>query len=113
MSKWIKKGDEVVVISGNDKGRRGNVLHIDGERVVVQGINIRKKHAKRRSETQTATIIDKEVAIHISNVSLSVDGNPIKLNVRKTDGGAKELFYKQDNKEIVFRTFKASAKKST
>jgi len=109
MSKWIKKGDKVVILSGNDKGRTGNVLKVTDEKIAVQGINIRKKHAKRRSEAQTATILEREVPIHISNVCLcDEDGKAIKLKVRTTDKGGKELFYLRDKKEVVFRTLKKS-----
>lgn len=107
MSKWIKKGDKVVVISGNDKGRTGTVLRKQEDRVVIQGINIRKKHAKRRSEVQTPTILEIEVPVHISNVSLCDDQNkPIKLKIRNAEKGVKELYYLQDGKEVVFRTLK-------
>jgi large subunit ribosomal protein L24 len=107
MSKWIKKGDKVVVVSGNDKGRTGTILRKKGDRVVVQGINIRKKHAKRRAQAQTPTILEIEVPIHISNVQLCDENNkPIKLKVRSTDKGEKELFYLQDKKEVVFRAVK-------
>jgi len=107
MSKWIKKGDKVVVIAGNDKGRTGTVLKKAGERVVIQGINIRKKHAKRRTQAQTPTILEIEVPVHISNVSLCDEQDkPIKLKVRSAAGGVKELYYLQDKKEVVFRTLK-------
>lgn len=71
----IKKDDVVEVIAGNDKGRRGRVLQVllDEERVVVEGINIRKKHQRPvqagRSQTQGG-IIQFEAPIHISNVML-------------------------------------------
>jgi large subunit ribosomal protein L24 len=68
MSKSIKKGDRVLVITGNERGRTGTVLRRTESHVVIQGMNIRKKHAKRRAEVQTATIIEVEMPIHISNV---------------------------------------------
>ena len=51
MSKWIRKGDKVVVTSGNDKGKTGEVILRKEDRVVVQGVNIRKKHVKRQQKT--------------------------------------------------------------
>ena len=71
MSKQIKKGDRVLVIAGNDKGKSGEVLSRSKERILIQGINVRKKHMKRTQESQGGRIIDMEVPIHISNVTLS------------------------------------------
>jgi large subunit ribosomal protein L24 len=106
MSKWVRKGDSILVTAGNDKGRVGKVLSRKGDRVVVQGINIRKKHVKRRSETQTSNIIEIERAIHISNVSFcDNDGSRVSVKSRKTDNG-KELFYMKDEREVFFRSLK-------
>ena len=80
MSKWIRKGDRVVVVAGNDKGKAGEVLSRSEERVLVQGINVRKKHMKRTQEAQGPRIIEMEVPIHISNVALcDKEGTPLKL----------------------------------
>ncbi len=104
MNKWIKKGDKVVVIAGNDKGRMGDVIRKTGDKILVQGINIRKKHVKRKTKAPGAGIIDIECPIHISNVSLCNDeGRPIKLKVRLGEGGAKELIYLDQGKEVTFR----------
>lgn len=110
MSKWIKKGDKVVVVTGNDRGRTGTVLRRKGERIAIQGINIRKKHAKRRSQAQSAEILEIEVPIHVSNVCLCDDNDkPIKnLKVRTSKDGGKELFYLQDKKEVIFRSLRKS-----
>ena len=68
----IRKGDEVVVISGRDKGKRGTVLRrVDAEHVVVEGINRVKKHQRPNPmQGQTGGIVDKDMPIHISNVAL-------------------------------------------
>mgnify|MGYP000996504367 CR=1 FL=1 len=68
----IKKGDEVVVITGKDKGKRGTVLaRIDAEHVVVEGVNRAKKHVKPNPiKGVTGGIVDKDMPIHISNVAL-------------------------------------------
>ena len=68
----IRKGDEVVVISGRDKGKRGTVLRrVDAEHVVVEGINRGKKHQRPNPmKGQTGGIVDKDMPIHISNVAL-------------------------------------------
>jgi large subunit ribosomal protein L24 len=103
MSKWIKKGDKVVVIAGNDKGKTGDVIQLKGERILIQGINIRKKHAKRKTKAPGAEILEMECPIHVSNVSLcNDDGKPIKVKVRQTDG-KKELVYLEKGKEVTLR----------
>ena len=68
----IRKGDEVVVISGRDKGKRGTVLRrVDAEHVVVEGINRVKKHQRPNPmKGQTGGVVDKDMPIHISNVAL-------------------------------------------
>jgi large subunit ribosomal protein L24 len=104
MSKWIKKGDRVVVISGNDKGIIGSVISRKGERVHVQGVNIRKKHVKSRSQTQPSRIIEIEGSIHVSNLCLcDEDGKRIKLKVRERSNGKKELYYLDGEKEVMHR----------
>jgi large subunit ribosomal protein L24 len=105
MSKWIKKDDKVLVVTGNEKGRTGAVLSKKGDQVVIQGINIRKKHAKRRAQVQTPTIIEIERPVHVSNVCLcDPDGKPIYLKSRTNAKGQKELFYLEGKKEVVHRT---------
>ena len=67
----VKKGDRVVVISGSDKGKRGEILRVmpDEGRVLVSGINLVKRHTKQSAKTQGG-IISKESTIHVSNVAL-------------------------------------------
>lgn len=69
----IKKGDKVLVIAGNDKGRTGLVLRRKEDRVAIQGINIRKRHVKKRAQNMPSQIIEMEVPIHVSNVCLCDD----------------------------------------
>ena len=68
----IRKGDEVIVIAGKDKGKRGTVLRrVDAERVVVEGVNRVKKHVKPNPVKGVAGgVVDKDMPLHISNVSL-------------------------------------------
>jgi large subunit ribosomal protein L24 len=68
----IRKGDEVMVLAGKDKGRRGAVLRrVDDERVLVEGVNRVKKHVRPNPmKGETGGIIEKEMPIHISNVAL-------------------------------------------
>lgn len=103
MSKWIRKGDRVIVVAGNDKGKVGEVLSRTEERVLIQGVNIRKKHLKRTQQAQQR-IVEMEVPIHISNVSLcDKEGNPFKVGVR-TEGDTRVLV--QKSKGTVYRPVK-------
>ena len=67
-----KKGDEIIVISGRDKGKRGSVLRrIDAEHVLVEGVNRVKKHQRPNPmKGQTGGIVDKDMPIHVSNIAL-------------------------------------------
>ncbi|MEN9654727.1 MAG: ribosomal protein [Chlamydiota bacterium] len=107
MSKWIRKGDKVCVIAGNDKGKFGEVLARLDERVVVQGVNVRKKHLKKTQETQGGRIVEMEKSIHISNVALcDVEGKAFKVKVRVDETGAKDLVYARGKEKVVHRSLK-------
>ena len=104
MNKWLRHGDEVVVLAGNEKGKAGKVLRRTKERVVVEGVNVRKKHLRRTQDNPQGQIISIEMALHLSNVSACDGaGKPVKLKVRDTDKG-RDLFYRDGDKEIVYRT---------
>jgi large subunit ribosomal protein L24 len=104
MSRWIRKGDLVKVIAGNNKGKMGAVLACTEERVLVQGVNVRKKHLKRTQESQGPRIIDIECPVHISNVvHCDQDGTPFRLRVRVANDGTKELVHRGKGKQAVYR----------
>lgn len=69
----LKRGDEVVVIAGSSKGKRGNVLEVipSSERIVVEGVNMRKKHTKATQENPEGAIVEREMPVHYSNVQLA------------------------------------------
>jgi len=97
----IKKGDEVVVIAGKDKGRRGSVVRIyDDGRVLVENVNIAKKHQKANPNAgQPGGIISKEMPIDISNVMIF---NPQtekgdRVGYRRLEDGKKVRFFKSNN----------------
>lgn len=70
MANRIKKGDQVVVIAGKDKGKQGDVLRVDGDRVVVSNVNIVKRHTKPNPQAGVAGgVVEREASIHISNVA--------------------------------------------
>jgi large subunit ribosomal protein L24 len=94
----IKKGDRVVVISGKDKGKKGEVLKVlpAENRAVVKGVSIVRKH-QRQSPTQEGGIVSKEGAIHISNLALEdpKDGTPTRVGFKFLKDGRKVRFAKR------------------
>lgn len=108
-SKKIKKGDNVIVITGNCKGQQGPVIKKDGDRVVVQGVNLRKKHVKKNQQNPQGSIIDIECPIHISNVMLCVNDKPQKLKVKINSDHSKSLIYRDGGKEVVYRDIKKAS----
>ena len=100
----IKKGDNVVVIAGRDKGKRGDVERIvDESHVVVNGVNAVKKHAKPNPlKNQPGGIITKEMPIHVSNIAIwnPVTQKPDRIGFRTMDDGRKLRFYKS-NGELI------------
>lgn len=97
----LKKGDDVIIIAGKDKGKKGSILTIVGtDHVIVQGVNSVKKHQKPNPASgSTGGIIDKEMPIHISNVAIynfalkkadrvgfEIDNNSNKVRVYRSNG---------------------------
>ncbi len=84
----IRKGDKVVVLTGKDKGRTGEVLEVmpKDDRAKVRGVNMIKRH-QRQTQTQEAGIVAKEAAIHLSNLALAdKDGKPTRVGFEVRDG---------------------------
>ena len=102
MPRHIKKGDQVVVTSGNDKGSVGEVLRVltASNRVVVQGVNIRAKHMKPTQQNQQGGIVRSEMPIHISNVSPAVDGKPSRVRFETKKDGSKVRIAVRNGKEL-------------
>jgi|TARA_B100000959_G_scaffold272499_1_gene321903 large subunit ribosomal protein L24 len=99
----IKKGDEVVVIVGRDRGKKGNVLRVipSERRLIVQGINMVKHHT-RASAASTAGIVDKESPIHVSNVAV-VDpktGKSSRVGIKTIKDGTR-MRYARASGEII------------
>ncbi len=88
----IRRGDEVVVLTGKDRGRSGEVLRVDRDRkrVIVRGINIARRHT-RPSQAGAGGIVDKELSLHISNVALRdpESGRPTRIGYRTLEDGRK------------------------
>ena len=87
----IRKGDKVVVLTGKDKGRTGEVVQVipKEDRAVVRGVNMVKRH-QRQTQSQEAGIINKEASIHLSNIAIAdpKDGKPTRVGF-KIDGDKK------------------------
>jgi large subunit ribosomal protein L24 len=100
----IKKGDEVVVLSGRDKGKRGTVVRrMDADHLVVEGVNRVKKHQRPNPmKGVTGGIVDKDLPIHISNVALF---NPAtkkgdRVGVKTLDDGRKVRVFKDNGEQV-------------
>ena len=94
----IKKDDNVLVIAGEHKGSQGKVVKIIREknRAIVEGVNMIKKHAKPSAQNPQGGIIEKEAAIHVSNLSLvSSEGNATRVGFRIEEDGKKVRFAKK------------------
>ena len=102
--KKIKKGDEISVLAGRDKGKRGVVLRIfDNDRVIVEGVHIVKRHTKPNPQASVpGGIIEKEASIHISNVALfnPVTQKPDRVGIKTLEDERKVRFFKSNN-EVV------------
>ncbi len=87
----IKKGDDVLVTAGNDRGKQGRVLKVfpKQRRVIVEGINFIKRHTRPSQSNPQGGIVEKEAPIHISNVMLMHNGNPTRVGYRYLDDGSK------------------------
>ena len=99
----IRKGDRVTVVTGREKGKRGEVLRVlrDAERVLVQGVNIVKRH-QRPTAMNPGGIMEKEAPLHISNVAL-IDpktDRPTRAGIRMDDAGRK-LRYAKRSGEVI------------
>ena len=103
MAAKIKKGDKVVVTTGRDKGRTGEVVQVmpKEERALVRGVNMVKRH-QRQTMNQEGGIISKEAPVHLSNLALADprDGKPTRVGFRILDDGRKVRFAKRSGEQI-------------
>lgn len=99
----IKKGDDVIVLAGKDKGKRGTVLKVVGRKLVIENINIVHKHVKANPNAgEPGGIVDKEMPIDTSNAALfnSATGKADKVGIKTLEDGKKVRYYKS-NGEVV------------
>jgi large subunit ribosomal protein L24 len=103
MAAKIKKGDKVVVLTGRDKGRSGQVLQVlpSEGRAVVEGVNLVKRHQKQ-TRTQEAGIVSKTAPIQLSNLAVAdpKDGQPTRVGFKILDDGRKVRFAKRSGEQI-------------
>lgn len=100
----IRKNDVVVVLQGPYKGRRGRVLRVlpKEERVVVEGVNMRKFHMKPRSQSQQGGIVEREAPIHLSNVMAWCEsaGKPSAIVMQRLEDGSRVRQYKVNGETL-------------
>jgi large subunit ribosomal protein L24 len=100
----IRKGDDVVVLAGKDKGKRGKIVRVlPNDRVVVENVNVIKRHTRPNPQRgQAGGIVEKEASVHASNVALfnPVSGRGDRVGIRTLEDGRKVRVYKS-NGEVV------------
>lgn len=100
----IKKGDTVVVLAGNDKGRQGKVLEVirEKDRAIVEGVNMIKKHTKPNAANPQGGIVEKEAPIHISNLQVfdAKVGKGTRIGRKLGDNGKLVRYSKKSGEEI-------------
>ena len=98
----VKKGDTIQVITGNDTGKSGRVIKVypNTNRIVVEGVNMVKKHARPTQDNPQGGIMEKEAAIHISNVMLIAGGKPSRIGYKTLEDG-KKVKYAKSTGEVI------------
>ena len=99
----IKKGDQVVVIAGKDKGKRGDVVRVAGDKVVVSNINVVKRHTKPNPQAgQPGGVIEREAPIHISNVMLfnPVSGKGERVGIKVLEDGRRLRVFRSSGEAV-------------
>ena len=98
----IKSGMIVKVIRGNHKGKEGKILRVinDKNRVIVEGVNLIKKHTKPSQENPKGGIVEKEGSLHVSNVMFIHGGSPTRIGYKKLEDGSKVRISVKNGEEI-------------
>ena len=106
MGAKIRKGDQVVVLTGRDKGKKGEVIQVMPQetRALVRGVNMVRRH-QRQSATQEGGIVSKEAPVHLSNLALEdpKDGKPTRIGFKTLTDGRKVRFAKRSGEVIEKR----------
>ncbi|MBK8287144.1 MAG: 50S ribosomal protein L24 [Ahniella sp.] len=101
--KRIRKGDQVVVITGSSKGQKGEVIRVDGDNVLVQGVKLVKRHTKPNPQAnQPGGIIEREAPIHQSNLQLlnPATGKGERVSIKSLEGGRKVRAFRKSGEVI-------------
>jgi len=99
----LKKGDRVRVLAGKDIGKEGEITRvlIKRERVIIDGINVAKKHQRQQRQTMQAGIIDKDMPVHVSNVAILCSScGPTRIGYRFEDDGTKVRICRKCEKDL-------------
>ena len=98
----LKKGDNVIVITGKDKGKEGEIIHVSPSenKVIVSGVNTAKKHQKPRRANDLGGIIDRDMPVHASNVMLVHKGKPTRVGYGVNADGKKVRIAKRTGEVI-------------
>jgi len=99
----IRKGDQIIVIAGADKGKKGEVVRVAGDKVIVQNVNIIKRHTKPNPQAGVAGgIVEREAPIHISNVMLfnSAEGKGDRVGFKVLEDGRKVRVFRSSGEAI-------------
>ena len=103
MANRIKKGDQVVVNTGKDKGKQGEVVRVDGDRVVVANVNIVKRHTKPNPQAGVAGgVVEREASIHISNVNVlnPASGKGERVGFKVLEDGRKLRVFRSSGEAV-------------
>ena len=109
----IRKGDQVIVLTGKDKGRRGTVLsRVDDERLIVEGVNVVKKHVKPNPMKGVTGVVDKTLSIHQSNVAIfnATTGKADRVGIKLFTDDEKKQRKTEERGMRVFRSSGAEIK---
>ena len=104
MANRIKKGDQVVVNAGKDKGKQGEVVRVDGDRVVVANVNIVNRHTKPNPQAGVAGgVVEREASIHISNVNVlnPASGKGERVGFKVLEDGRKLRVFRSSGEALV------------
>ena len=98
----LKSGMNVRVVSGNHKGKEGKILYVHPkkQRVIIEGVNLIKRHMRPSQENPQGGVVEREGAIHISNVMLIHGGKPTRIGYKKLDDGSKVRIATKTGDEI-------------
>jgi large subunit ribosomal protein L24 len=100
----LKKGDRVRVISGKDVGKEGEITRVypEAERVIIDGVNIAKRHQRAQGQTMQGGIIDKDMPVHVSNVAIICSGcdRPTRVGYRFEPDGTKVRVCRKCGKDV-------------